>query len=517
METRVAMENRKEIIKLIGFIGAAMLVAGYFRHVIEEAWGKVNLGLVIAGAVLLLASVVMNFKEIIAFFRGRQGRLGANTVALTVAVLAIIGIANYLGYRHHKRFDLTAEGTFTMSDQTKKILGGLQKDVKVIRFEKAPEAESVRLEDLMNEFKYLSKRISFEKVDPQQKPEIARQYAVSRIPDTVVVSGERTERPQTYDEQAMINAIMKVTRDKLKTICFVEGHGEKQLSGSDGPGIAIIDRVLKNENYQTKSVNLTGASQVPSECDVLAAIGPNRPFLPQETAMIGKYLDEGGKALILLDPADKPENDPGLGELLKPWNIAVGNDTVLDNSGARMANSGIGVPVVMNYPEHPITSQMKGVFTIFPLPRSVKTGDTPKGEMFTTEILKTSDNSWAETNLAPGTTPAFDEGKDIKGPVSIGVAATKKVGEKEARVVVIGDADFASNAYIRTGGNADLVFNTFNWLAQDEDLISIRPKPPTSRTVTMNESQQNLFFWVVVLLMPLAVVGTGGYMWWKRR
>jgi ABC-type uncharacterized transport system involved in gliding motility auxiliary subunit len=509
--------NRSEITKLIGFIGGAMLVAGYFRSVIQEVWGKFNLGLVIGGAVLLAVSIAMNFGAIVHIFRGRQGRLGANTAVLSIAVLALLGIANFLGYRHHKRFDLTAEGIHTLAEQTRKIVGNLQKDVKVIRFERLPDGESQRLETLMGGFRYLSKRVTYERVDPQQKPEVARQYAVSRIPDTVVVSGERTERPQTMDEQAMVNAVMKVTRDKLKRICFVEGHGEKSLSATEGDGISIVDRVLKNENYETKSVNLTASAQVPAECDVLASVGPKKPFLPQETAMIGKYLDEGGKTMFLVDPSDKPEDDPQLGDLLKPWNIVMGADTVLDNSGARMAGSGLGVPVVQNYPEHPITKDLKGVFTIFPLPRSVKTGDGGKGEASYTELLKTSDNSWAETSFAPGAPPQFDAGKDTKGPISIGVGASKKVGEKEARLVVIGDADFASNAYIRTAGNGDLVFNTLNWLAQDEDLISIRPKAPSSRSITMNESQQNLFFWVVVLLLPLAVAGTGGYIWWKRR
>src|SRR5262245_8723871 len=118
--------NRQEITKLIGFVGAAMLVSGLARYFIQEIWGKFNLALVIAGAVLLLASIILN---IAASFRHRQGKLGANTFVLSVAVIAILGIVNFYGYRHHKRFDLTAEGAHTMSEQTKKILGNLQKDV----------------------------------------------------------------------------------------------------------------------------------------------------------------------------------------------------------------------------------------------------------------------------------------------------------------------------------------------------------------------------------------------------
>jgi ABC-type uncharacterized transport system involved in gliding motility auxiliary subunit len=369
----------------------------------------------------------------------------------------------------------------------------------------------------MNEFSYLSKRISFERVDPQQKIEVARQYAVRTIPDTVVAAGERIERPQSLDEQALVNAILKVSRERMKRICFTEGHGERPLTDAIGQSISIIDKVLENENYERKSVNLTASAQVPAECDVLVSAGPRKPFLEQETASVADYLSKGGKALFLVDAVADPESDPQLDGLLKPWNITLGKDTVIDNSAARMAGSGIGVPIVQNYPDHPITKDMKGIFTVFPLPRSVKASDRGSGEVFSTELLRTSSDSWAETEFKMGQEPQLDPAKDTKGPVSIGVAVTKKVGEKETRLVVIGNSDFATNSYIRTAGNGNLVFNTINWLAQDEELISIRPKPVTSRTVTMNEGQQNLFFWIVVLVMPVAVVGAGAYIWWKRR
>ncbi|MBK8313889.1 MAG: Gldg family protein [Acidobacteria bacterium] len=219
--------NRQEISRLAGFVGAALLIAGYVRHTIQELWGPFNLTLIIAGAALLLVSIVLNFGTILDFFRGRSGKLGTNTVALSVAVLAILSIVNFLGYRYHKRFDLTTEGLNTLSDQTKKVVGGLQKDVKVIRFDKVDDQ---RLADMMREYKFINARVTYERVDPQLKPELGQKYQVKRMPDTVVTSGERVERPQADDEQSVTNALMKVTRDKLKTICFIEGHGEKILA-----------------------------------------------------------------------------------------------------------------------------------------------------------------------------------------------------------------------------------------------------------------------------------------------
>jgi ABC-type uncharacterized transport system involved in gliding motility auxiliary subunit len=505
--------NRQEISRFAGFIGAAMMIAGYVRHTIQGIWGWFNLSLLIVGAVLFLASIVLNFGSIAAFFRGRSGRLGTNTAVMSIAVIAILGILNFVGFRHHKRFDLTSEKLYTLSDQTRKILTGLQKDVKVIKFDKQNDQ---RLRDQMSEFRYAGKRISYEFVDYQVNPGLAQQYKIGprEVPVTIVVSGDRVERLQSTDEQSLANAILKVTRDKVKTICFVEGHGEKPITGTEPEGYGAVEKGMKGENYETKSVNLVSSNQVPSECSVLVIAGPTKAFFPQEVAMVGKYLDEGGKAFLMVDP----DTDPGLGDIFKAWNIDLGNNTVIDVSGVgRLFGTGPAVPLVATYGSHPITKDLgRTTATFFPLARSVKTGQSARGEISSADILKTSDASWAETELK-GNEAKFDEGKDNKGPITLGVAESKKVGDKEARLVVVGDSDFASNNYVGLAGNGNLFLNTINWLAQDEDLISIRPKSATNRSVIMTDGQSKFFFWLTFALMPLAVIGTGIYVWWKRR
>jgi ABC-type uncharacterized transport system involved in gliding motility auxiliary subunit len=134
-----------------------------------------------------------------------------------------------------------------------------------------------------------------------------------------------------------------------------------------------------------------------------------------------------------------------------------------------------------------------------------------------TDILKTSGNSWAETDTKSGEAKFEAEKGDRKGPITLGLAGAKRIGDKEARLAVVGDSDFASNGYITFYGNRDLFLNTVNWLAQDEDLISIRPKSATNRNIAMNEAQQNTFWLLAVLFMPVAAVGAGAYIWWKRR
>ncbi|MBI3484562.1 MAG: GldG family protein [Acidobacteria bacterium] len=429
---------------------------------------------------------------------------------MTLAVVAILGLVNFLAARHSKRFDLTAEKLYSLSDQTEKILGALQKDVRVLKFDKSDDAA---LRDLLTEYKSRSRRITYQFVDPQEKPEIAKQYGVQHFGETIVASGTRVERPESADEQDLTSAILKVTRDAVKTVCFVEGHGEKPLSSQEGEGYGQVEAGLKSENYQVKEVNLVTANQVPADCSVLVEAGPAKALFPQEAAMIAKFLDGGGKAMLLVDP----DTDPQLDGILQAWNVAVGKDTVLDVSGyGRLIGTGPGVPLVMSYGAHPITKNFGRSMTIFPLARSVKSGSNAQAGGQVSELLMTSPESWAETDLKSGKAK-FDEGKDTKGPVSLGVAASKKIGEKEARLVVIGDSDFASNRYLGAQRNGDLFFNSINWLAQDEELISIRPKSPANRRVNLTRSQQNMFFWFSIVLLPGAVIVAGALIWWKRR
>lgn len=503
--------NRTELFRWAGFIGAMLLAGGYLRYSVQEVLGTIEKSLLISGAVLLVLALAFNFRLVREVFTRRSAKLGTNTVVMTLAVVAILGIVNFLGSRHHKRIDLTAEGLYSLSDQTRKIVSDLNRDVRVILFDKQDDAT---LADRMKEYRELSSRLTYERIDPQARPQVARQHSITRNGEIVVVAGDRTERPQETTEQALTNAILKVTRDRLKKICFVTGHGEKQIDATgEGEGYGVVNQWLKDENYETASVNLVASNQVPSDCDVLVLAGPKQPLFPQEVTMIGKYLESGGKALVMIDP----ETDPGLGDVLRQWNIQLGNDTVLDVSGVgRLFGTGPGVPLARTYGSHPITKDFQNSMTFFPLARSVSVVPGSGAGPLTTELLKTSEESWAETELESGEA-RFDEGKDKKGPVTIGVAASQGVGEAEARLVVIGDSDFATNAYVQLQRNGDLFMNSINWLAQDEELISIRPKSPTNRRVTMTSSQQNMLFWLVIIFLPGAVIGSGVYIWWKRR
>jgi ABC-type uncharacterized transport system involved in gliding motility auxiliary subunit len=243
--------------------------------------------------------------------------------------------------------------------------------------------------------------------------------------------------------------------------------------------------------------------------------GPKQTFYPQETAMVGKFLDAGGDALIMIDPA----TDPKLDDLFQSWNVTVGNDVVVDASGmGQLFGGGPIIPVVQDFGASPITKGFQGSVAFFPLARTAAIADKNKSIPQSVELLKTSQRSFTIPKLEPGQKKiSFDAKTDKIGPLSLGVAANRKVGDKEARLVVFGNSQFAANPWVSQQRNGDLFFNTIDWLTQDENLISIRPKSPTNRRVTLSAAQSAALHWVNLVLLPGLVIFSGVYIWWKRR
>jgi ABC-type uncharacterized transport system involved in gliding motility auxiliary subunit len=503
-------------------LGVACLIASYVRYSIQGELLRLAEILLIAGGVLIVASIVLGWSKIRGYFSRRSSQLGTNTTILTLAVLGILFVINYLGQAHHKRFDLTSEKLYTLSEQTSKIVKGLTRDVDIVHFAKSRDQN---LDDLMTEYKDLSSHIKFQNVDPQEKPEVAKEYGATRMGQVMIASGARKETVEPtpgsaisggenrYSEEDITSAIIKVTRNKVKTVCFVTGHGEKSLTDDGADGFAAADKGLKKENYDTKAINLVTSNGVPSDCDVTVVAGPTQAYFPQETQMLVKYLNNGGKLFIMIDP----DKDAKLDDIYDAWNIKVGENYVIDASGmGQLLGAGPAIPLVVDYGVSPITQNLQRHMTFFPLARTVTIADTSKSEPQDVELLKTSAASFTTPKLEHQV--SYNPKTDSKGPLSLGVAAENKSGDKDPRLVVIGNSLFASNQGInQAGSNGDLFFNVIDWLAKDENLISVRPKSATNRRVAMTQAQSNALWWISLFFLPGCVIFAGIYIWWKRR
>lgn len=508
--------QRKQITPIAGLAGLLLLILGYVLHSVNGVLSLPNKVILIVGGVLILAWLILGFRGLAGFFSKRSSRLGTNTTVLVIAVLAILIFLNYLGYRHHKSFDLTSQKLYTLSDQTKKIVDPLRSDVQVYMFARSTGAEGQQVQAMKDEmalYQGQNHRIRFTVVDPVENPGLAKQYAISRMGEVVVVSGTKVQHLQDTTEEDITSAILKATSATVKTVCFVEGHGEKLISSTDAKGYSAVDAGLQKQNYDVKSINLVSTGSVPSDCSVLVDPGPTKAFFPQEAQMVDKYLSSGGKAMFLLDPG----TDPQLSAIMQPWNIRVGDDYVIDVSGVgRLLGMGPGVPLVINYGENPIVRDFQNSMTFFPLARTVAIADASKTEPQATELLKTSAASFTVPSLGNGTVK-YDPKTDQRGPLSLGVAAENKSGSADPRLVVIGNSEFATNQWQDQQRNGDLFYNSVNWLTEESNLISIRPKEAANRRVTLTEAQQREVEWICVVFVPLFVVVIGIIVWLKRR
>jgi ABC-type uncharacterized transport system involved in gliding motility auxiliary subunit len=490
----------------------------------------------IASGVLVLLHLVLRWEDLARGIGRRQLTYGTNTLVLTLTVLAILAGVNWIVSRRAIRVDLTKDQRFSLSDQTRKVLAGLKDEVKITYFQRQRDMGSG--EDRLKEYTARSPKLTVDFVDPVQSPAKAQAYDVrGPWPILVVERGDKRERVTNDSEQDVTNAILKVTRKGKKTVCLLEGEGERSGGDSGDRGFSGAKAALTRSLYEVKDVFLLREKTVPADCTVLVVGGPEKDLLPQTTAAIDDFVKQGGKAFVMVEPELK-ETYPNLDALLKKWNIDAGKDVVVDVSGmGQLFGFSELAPLAIEYTWHPITKDFR-LPTLYGGARSMEAGKGTVEGVTAQDLVKTSDKSWAESDTTLKGQIKYDEGKDHMGPISLAAAATVKEptpvpspspapGDeaktsdepkaKEGRVVAVGDADFASNALLGFQGNQDFFLNSVAWLAEDADLISIRPKEPENQSMFLSRQVQENVFWFAVLILPGIFVVAGVVSWWRRR
>jgi ABC-type uncharacterized transport system involved in gliding motility auxiliary subunit len=489
----------------------------------------------IAGAVLVVLHLILRWEDVSGLVGRRQMRYGANTFVLVLVVLAILGGINYVAARRAVRWDLTKGQRFSLSDQTTKVVSGLKDDVKITYFQKGRDLQ--RGQDRLKTYESLSPKIKVEFVDPVASPGKTQAYDVrGPWPILIVEKGTNKEKITNDSEQDITNALIKVTRDRKRTVCFAEGEGERDIEDSGDSGWSGAKAALGKNQYETKKVALLREKKVPDDCTVFVIAGPANDLLPEEIDAVRSYVKGGGRLLAGVDPETKVAY-PNLTGLLKEWNAVAGNDIVVDASGmGQLFGAGPLTPLALEYPYHEITKDFR-VATAFHMARSMEAGKATIEGVTAQDLVKTSRDSWGETDLDLKKRPEFTEGKDKAGPVSLGVVVTVRGAAPaptpapspagspapeapkppEGKVAAFGDSDFASNALLGFQGNQDFFLNVVAWLSEDQDLISIRPREPEDQRLTVSrQTQQNVAI-VALILLPGLFIVLGIATWWRRR
>ncbi|MCD6290332.1 MAG: GldG family protein [Anaerolineae bacterium] len=501
-------------------IGLILLLFAFAAQVLSSGPKWLPEVLLSLGVILITGYALLRPRDVMAALTGRQARYGGNALLLSIAFLGILATINVLSTHHHKRFDLTAGKQYTLSQETIQILDRLQKPVQVTAFFTPGDPRQTDVEDLLKEYAYHSDKFTYKFVDPEQHPGEARRLGVTTYGVLVFQQGDRRQQTYGIDEEDLTSALLKVTSDKQKTIYFTTGHKERDPQSFQPAGYGNVGRMLGQDNYRVKMLNLvTITGTIPSDAAAIVIASPRIPFTPDEVDKLSQWLESGGHLMLLADPPTKPDADDPMtafSDLLKRWGIQFRNDIVLDPASAFFGDA--ASPLVTRFSYSTITKDLSGLTTFFPLARSIEVLNPAPKDVTVTPIIKTSSESWGETDLSHQ--PHYDKDADVRGPLVL--AATVEYGERGTRMVIFGDADFASNNVLNSVrgafGNGDLFRNSVNWLTEEKELIAIGPKKPQMHIMPpLTPAQQNTIFYGTAVFLPLTILILGGVVWWRRR
>ena len=454
------------------------------------------------------------------WLRARQTKYGAYAGIYLLVVLAIIVVVNVLANRYNKSFDTTSNKRYSLSEQTQKIVKGLKQNATITYYNQSTRFAEGK--DLLDEYANLSPKVHVAYVDPDKSPELARAAGIRNFGTAVVQVGAKKEIAKDMTEEGVTGAFIRDLKGTTRTVCFVTGSGEHQIDNTERDGLSHFKDLLARDEYQAKSIDLLQNAAVPADCTTVVIAGPTHDYQQQEVDAIKNYIEGGGRAFFMLDPpiqfgSSAIATNDSLVSMLTSWGVTLDKNMVLDlNPVGQLAGLGPQVVLVTAYSSQPIVSDMRGSAVGIPLSRSLEIKDT--GKTSVQKLFDSSGSSLATSNLSSAEVSVADP-KNQKGPLTIAAAGTYNTGKEnsQGRFVVIGSSSWAANRFLGFNGNGDLALNAMNWLSSDEDLISIRPKPPEDRRITMTRAQLILVRIVSQFVLPLIVIIAGTMVWWKRR
>lgn len=436
--------------------------------------------------------------------RGRWASLIVGTIGLIACGVLVL----LLTYRHNIRVDLSPQRDYTLSPHTKKILAELPRDVRLTVFVRSEDPRTPQLKDLLWRLRQETKRITYDFVDLNRSPALARQYGVDRYGAIVVESGTRRRDVSNPTEALLMGALLAVTRDRERMVYFVTGHGERAPEDGDRKtGMSVAKHTLEDDQFVVRTLPLMRTESVPIDATVVVMAGPRKDYLPGELTQIEGYLRRGGNLLLLLDP----ESPPSIAAFTTGLGFTTPEKVVVDPEQRLAGGEGVTVTVADMLPSFLVSGTLEAP-PVFSYARPLNVLDTVKSSAVT--FLKTSAGSYS---VAPADVRS-DAGDQPKGSLVVG-AAVLPIAERNGRLIVIGDSDFATNGIIDYLGNKDLLVNSINWLARDESLLAARAqsKEVGREQFFVTETQGAWSFWLATVLQPAFFFAVGILVLLRRR
>jgi len=430
----------------------------------------------------------------------------------TLLLIGAVVLLSIIARDHRMQWDISWNDRNSLTQASVNVLKQLHGPLTITAFATQQDAQlgDIRrlIRDFMQPYLRVKPDIRLEFVDPADQPKLTRDAGVQVNGEMVVKFGAKSEHLTALNEQTFTNLLMRLARAQQRLVMQIEGHGERKINGKANYDLGEFAKQLAAKGFQTAELNLALVQEVPDNASVLVVTQPQVDWLPGEIAKLISYLNKGGDLLWLIDQ----EPLHGLQTLADMLKLKLTAGVVIDPA-ARELNAPATWALATSYGKHPVTKDFD-LITVFPLAREV--GVDQNQDWQVTKLIEVAQRGWVEIGK-PDETARFDKKLDTAGPVTIGIALTRQIKRREQRVVVIGSGAFLANSYLGNAGNLDLGVNIINWLARDEDLITIQPRATSDSNFYLGKTTLTIVSVGLLVVMPLIFLVTGGAIWWRRR
>lgn len=440
-----------------------------------------------------------------------------------VLFLMLVVLLGYLASQYRVAKDITQANRNILTQGSINVLKQMKAPVNITVFATKDDTSSgdnfrKGIVDFVARYQREKKNINLTFINPSEEPKLAQDAGVKTDGEVVIEYQKRVEHiVPPFAEQDVTNLLVRLSRTNQQAVMYLDGHGERNLLGVKNHDIGEFGKQLEAKGFKFANPDLTIAQAVPSNGAMLVIAGPQVDVSEVEAKKIKAYLEAGGNLLWLLDD----DNFRGLQEVADYLGLKVSPGIAMDMASAQYG-ADARVAFASLYGEHPITTNFM-LRTLFPEAHEVFAIGTDENGWKVSNLVEVAPNGWlAAEKLAKDAKPEFNEAKDKRGPINIGVALERIYGKKGQRVVVMGNANFLSNTFITNGGNLDFGVNIINWLAGDDNLITIQPMPLKDVNISIPDTDMGrIVAWTVFhgfqYFIPLGFMIAGFYLWWKRR
>jgi ABC-type uncharacterized transport system involved in gliding motility auxiliary subunit len=480
-------------------------------------------------------------------------RIGVNVIVQVALLLFLAIAANYLGFEHYRRWDLSRDQKYALSDKTKRFLETIKGKMRITVFFAANNPISQDVQSLLTEYQYAAKeKIDIEQIDPDRNYSRAKalvdKYKIVSDESQIILDydnrnktvkasemaevdqgnpmfGEQPKMTAFKGEQAITSAMIDLVEGKKNAVGYVLGHKEPTIA--EGGPMSLVKTVIENENIKFQELNLFEVPEIPAELKTIVIIGPQYDLSDREMKLLRDFWDKQGRILLLLDPSAKT---PKLLAFLNELGVKVNDDRLMAMVKTGIQEMARVRDVIGHFlPESPITKKLADVRGIFVGGTSSMTLEQDRvraANVRLQPLIQAEKGYWAENdyNSTDEAKLQADAAQNPGTPLTMGVSiekggsADERVQTNSARMVVVTNASFVQdNAITQDQQALDFISGSVNWLLSREQLIGIAPKVPKTLTFTLDENALRNLRWLILVLLPLipAVLGLG--VWWYRR